>query len=69
MASAISISRRRCLACKSATIKRRARSPNKSLQGSGTHKVPGRGRSDGGLEQVVRARVLRLWRTAPELSR
>jgi len=44
-------------------------SPNKSLQGSGTDKVLGRGRSGGVLKQVVRARVLKGTRPAPELSR
>jgi len=44
-------------------------SPNKSLQGSGTDKVLGRGRSGRVLEQVVRARVLNRLRPAPELSR
>ena len=43
--------------------------PNKSLQGSEIHKVLGRGRFGGVLEQVVRARVLNRWRAAPELSR
>ena len=45
------------------------RPPNKSLQGSGTDKVLGRGRAGGVLEQVVRARVLNRPRAAPELSR
>ena len=44
-------------------------SPNKSLQGSGTDKVLGRGRSGVVLEQVCFARVLNRWRAAPELSR
>ena len=43
--------------------------PNKSLQGSWTDKVLGRGRSGVLLEQVMRARVLNRWRAAPELSR
>ena len=43
--------------------------PNKSLQGSGTDKVLGRGRSRSVLEQLVRARVLNRRRAAPELSR
>jgi hypothetical protein len=43
--------------------------PNKSLQGSVTHKVLGRGRSGGVLEQVLRARVLMRPRAAPELNR
>ena len=42
---------------------------NKSLQGSGTDKVLGRGRSGVVLEQVCFARVLNRWRAAPELSR
>ena len=42
---------------------------NKSLQGSVTDKVLGRGRSGGMLEQVVRARVLNRCRAAPELNR
>jgi len=45
------------------------KSANKSLQGSGTDKVLGRGRSGGVLKQVVRARVLKGTRPAPELSR
>ena len=44
-------------------------SPNKSLQGSGTHKVPSRGRESGLLNQVLRARVPKARRPAPELSR
>ena len=48
---------------------RRQISPNKSLQGSGTHKVLGRGRNARLLEQFLRARVLTRWRPAPELSR
>ena len=44
-------------------------STNKSLQGPVIHKVLGRGRSGGMLEQVVRARVLKgRWPTS-ELSR
>jgi len=43
--------------------------PNKSLQGSVTHKVLGRGRSGSVLDQVVRARVLNRSRAAPELNR
>ena len=40
-------------------------SPNKSLQGSVIHKVLGRGRGEGLLEQVMRARVLLgQWRAA-----
>jgi hypothetical protein len=42
-------------------------SPNKSLQGSVVHKVLGRGREAGVLEQVLR--VLNHPRAAPELSR
>ena len=42
---------------------------NKSLQGSVNHKVLSRGRSGGVLEQVLRARVLKGTRAAPELSR
>ena len=43
--------------------------PTKSLQGSVTDKVLGRGRPSGVLEQVLRARVLNRQRAAPELSR
>jgi hypothetical protein len=43
--------------------------PNKSLQGPGAHKVLGRGRSGGVLENVLRDRVLNRWRPAPELGR
>ena len=43
--------------------------PNKSLQGSVTHKVLGRGRIGCVPEQFLRARVLMRWRAAPELSR
>lgn len=42
---------------------------NKSLQGPVSHKVLGRGRSGGVLEQVLRARVLKGQRVAPELGR
>src|SRR6478736_7827616 len=51
------------------SMHRRAWSPNKSLQGSVSHKVLGRGRSGRVLEQVMRARVLNPWRAAPELNR
>jgi hypothetical protein len=41
------------------------RSPNKPLQRSGMDKVPGRGRGEGVLEQVLCARVLKcLWPAA-----
>ncbi len=43
--------------------------PLYSLQGSGMDKVLGRGRGSGVLEQVLRARVLKRRRAAPELSR
>jgi len=43
--------------------------PNKSLRGSGTDKVLGRGRNTALLEQVLRARVLKRTRAAPALSR
>jgi len=43
--------------------------PNKSLQGSGTHKVLGRGRPSLVLTSALRARVLKRTRPAPELSR
>jgi hypothetical protein len=42
--------------------------PNKSLQGSGTHKVLGRGRPSQVL-QSPRARALMRWRPAPEFNR
>jgi len=42
---------------------------NKSLQGPWSDKVLGRGRDTALLEQVVRARVLKGRRPAPELSR
>jgi hypothetical protein len=44
-------------------------SPKKSLQGPVIHKVLGRGRDATLLEQVMRARVLKGRRPAPELSR
>jgi len=45
-------------------------SPNKSLQGTGIHKVLGRGRPIRVLTLgAVRARVLNRWRAAPELNR
>ena len=44
-------------------------SPDKSLQGSGTHKMLGRGRPSLVLNSLSRARVLVRWRAAPELSR
>ena len=47
----------------------RAAPPNKSLQGSMTHKVLGRGQLSLVLPQVLRARVLNGTRAAPELSR
>ena len=40
--------------------------PNKSLQGTGIDKVFGRGRREGVLEQVSRARVLKRTRPAAE---
>lgn len=40
--------------------------PNKPLQRSGTDKVLGRGRGEGVLEHVLRARVLRRLRPAGE---
>ena len=40
--------------------------PNKPLQRSGMDKVPGRGRGEGVLEQVLRARVLIRTRPAAE---
>ena len=43
-------------------------SPNKSLQGSGTHKVLGRGRPSQVSHSSPRARVLNGSRPAPELS-
>jgi hypothetical protein len=43
--------------------------PNRPLQGSGVHKVLGRGRSGVLLDQVLRDRVLSRQRAAPELSR
>ncbi len=43
--------------------------PNKSLQGSVTHKVLGRGRANLVLHSLSRARVLKGTRAAPELSR
>ncbi len=42
---------------------------NKSLQRSGTHKVPGRGRSSAESSRVLRARVLKGRRAAAELGR
>ena len=45
------------------------RSPDKSLQGSETHKVLGRGRPSLLLQSLQRARVLKRTRSAPELSR
>ena len=42
---------------------------NKSLRWPVIHKVLGRGRSGGVLEQVVRARVLKRPRAGPELNR
>ena len=44
-------------------------SPNKSLQGSGMHKVLGRGRPSLVLHSLPRARVQNRTRAAPELSR
>jgi hypothetical protein len=44
-------------------------SPNESLQGSGTHKVLGRGRPSQVLQSSQRARVLERTRAAPELRR
>jgi len=46
-----------------------APSPNKSLQGSVTHKVLGRGRPSLVLHSPPCTRVLKRWRAAPELSR
>ena len=43
--------------------------PNKSLQGSGAHKVLGRGRPSLVFHSSLRARVLKRPRAAPELSR
>jgi len=43
--------------------------PNKSLQGSGMHKVLDRGRLSQVLQSFSRARVLKGTRPAPELSR
>jgi hypothetical protein len=45
------------------------RSPNKSLQRSGTHKVLGRGRPSAESTRALRARVLRWRRAAAELGR
>ena len=44
-------------------------SPNKSLQGSMTHKVLGRGRPSQLRRSLPRARVLKRTRAAPELNR
>jgi len=48
---------------------RNAWAHNKSLQGSGTHEVLGRGRPSLLPTLALRARVLKRTRSAPELSR
>ena len=50
-------------------IQRGARSPNKSLQRAGTHRVLGRGRPSLALISLSRARVLLAQRAVAELSR
>jgi hypothetical protein len=41
-------------------------SHNKPMQRAGTHKVPGRGRLAVAPNQVMRARVLKRWRSVAE---